>query len=171
MVQSSVLGFPRMGVLRDLKKATEAYWGGKISQEELLKEGKRLRLAHWKIQKDAGVDIIPSNDFAYYDQVRLSITCKHLMVFRRDFITRSRDVNAAPWAYCQIACIGDYATFGDLPDNLFGTLSRRQAKDVVLEVLSQTQSKYEGMYSSDIDHSFGLTPLSCTFLCAPLCYD
>jgi 5-methyltetrahydropteroyltriglutamate--homocysteine methyltransferase len=69
MVQSSVLGFPRMGVLRDLKKATEAYWGGKISQEELLKEGKRLRLAHWKIQKDAGVDIIPSNDFAYYDQV------------------------------------------------------------------------------------------------------
>jgi 5-methyltetrahydropteroyltriglutamate--homocysteine methyltransferase len=69
MVQSSVLGFPRMGVLRDLKKATEAYWGGKISQEDLLKEGKRLRLAHWKIQKDAGVDIIPSNDFAYYDQV------------------------------------------------------------------------------------------------------
>ena len=111
------------------------------------------------------------NELAYYDQVRLSITCKHLMVFRRDFITRSRDVNAAPWAYCQIACIGDYATFGDLPDNLFGDLSRRQAKDVVLEVLSQTQSKYEGMYSSDIDHSFGLTPLSCTFLCAPLCYD
>ncbi|KIW05101.1 5-methyltetrahydropteroyltriglutamate-homocysteine S-methyltransferase [Verruconis gallopava] len=69
MVQSSVLGFPRMGVLRDLKKATEAYWAGKISQEELLKEGKRLRLAHWQIQKDAGVDIIPSNDFAYYDQV------------------------------------------------------------------------------------------------------
>merc|ERR1712144_135511 len=29
----------------------------------------RLRLAHWTIQKDAGVDIIPSNDFALYDQV------------------------------------------------------------------------------------------------------
>jgi 5-methyltetrahydropteroyltriglutamate--homocysteine methyltransferase len=69
MVQSSVLGFPRMGVLRDLKKATEAYWGGKISRDDLLAEGKRLRLAHWKIQKDAGVDIIPSNDFAFYDQV------------------------------------------------------------------------------------------------------
>jgi 5-methyltetrahydropteroyltriglutamate--homocysteine methyltransferase len=69
MVQSSVLGFPRMGVQRDLKKATEAYWGGKISKDDLLAEGKRLRLAHWKIQKDAGVDIIPSNDFAYYDQV------------------------------------------------------------------------------------------------------
>ncbi|PGH27514.1 5-methyltetrahydropteroyltriglutamate-homocysteine S-methyltransferase [Polytolypa hystricis UAMH7299] len=58
-----------MGRLRDLKKATEAYWGGKISQEDLLKEGKRLRLEHWQIQKNAGVDIIPSNDFAFYDQV------------------------------------------------------------------------------------------------------
>ena len=58
-----------MGKLRDLKKATEAYWGGKLSADELLAEGKRLRLEHWKIQKDAGVDIIPSNDFAYYDQV------------------------------------------------------------------------------------------------------
>ena len=58
-----------MGVLRDLKKANEAYWGGKLSQADLLAEGKRLRLAHWKIQKDAGVDIIPSNDFSYYDHV------------------------------------------------------------------------------------------------------
>ncbi|KAL2214255.1 cobalamin-independent methionine synthase [Sarocladium strictum] len=69
MVQSAILGFPRMGVNRDLKKATEAYWGGKISQSDLLAEAKRLRLAHWQIQKDAGVDIIPSNDFALYDQV------------------------------------------------------------------------------------------------------
>ncbi|KAI1817146.1 cobalamin-independent methionine synthase [Poronia punctata] len=69
MVQSAILGFPRMGVNRDLKKATEAYWAGKISQTELLAEAKRLRLEHWKIQKDAGVDIIPSNDFALYDQV------------------------------------------------------------------------------------------------------
>ena len=58
-----------MGVNRDLKKATESYWGGKLSQKELLAEGKRLRLAHWKIQKDAGIDVIPSNDFSYYDHV------------------------------------------------------------------------------------------------------
>lgn len=58
-----------MGANRDLKKATEAYWADKISQEDLIKEGKRLRLEHWKIQKDAGIDIIPSNDFAFYDQV------------------------------------------------------------------------------------------------------
>lgn len=69
MVQSSVLGFPRMGRDRELKKANEAYWGGKLSRDALLAEGKRLRLEHWKLQKDAGVDIIPSNDFAFYDQV------------------------------------------------------------------------------------------------------
>jgi hypothetical protein len=59
----------RIGVLRDLKKANEAYWGDKLSQADLLAEGKRLRLAHWKIQKDAGVDINPSNDFAHYDHI------------------------------------------------------------------------------------------------------
>lgn len=58
-----------MGANRDLKKANEAYWGDKLSQEELLKEGKRLRLEHWKLQKAAGIDIIPSNDFAHYDHV------------------------------------------------------------------------------------------------------
>ncbi|KAI0860453.1 cobalamin-independent methionine synthase [Xylaria cubensis] len=73
MVQSAVLGFPRMGVNRDLKKATEAYWAGNLSQADLLAEAKRLRLAHWKIQKDAGVDVIPSNDFALYDQILAQI--------------------------------------------------------------------------------------------------
>ena len=58
-----------MGVNRDLKKATEAYWGGKLSKDDLLAEGKRLRQEHWKIQKDAGVDMIPSNDFSFYDQI------------------------------------------------------------------------------------------------------
>lgn len=69
MVQSSVLGFPRMGANRDLKKANEAYWADKLSRDELVKEAKRLRLAHWQIQKDAGVDVIPSNDFAFYDHL------------------------------------------------------------------------------------------------------
>lgn len=58
-----------MGVNRDLKKVTEAFWAGKIPKDELLSEGKRLRLEHWHLQKKAGVDIIPSNDFAFYDQV------------------------------------------------------------------------------------------------------
>ncbi|GAV47122.1 hypothetical protein ZYGR_0E01370 [Zygosaccharomyces rouxii] len=69
MVQSAVLGFPRIGPNRELKKITESYWKGKASVDELLKVGKDIRVANWKLQKDAGVDIIPSNDFSYYDQV------------------------------------------------------------------------------------------------------
>jgi 5-methyltetrahydropteroyltriglutamate--homocysteine methyltransferase len=69
MVQSSVLGFPRIGGQRELKKVTESYWGGKVSVDELLATGKQLREHNWKLQKDAGVDIIASNDFSYYDQV------------------------------------------------------------------------------------------------------
>lgn len=69
MVSSSILGFPRMGANRELKKATEAYWAGKISVESLIETGKTLRAAHWKLQKEAGADIIASNDFSFYDQV------------------------------------------------------------------------------------------------------
>ncbi|OBT85259.1 5-methyltetrahydropteroyltriglutamate- homocysteine S-methyltransferase [Pseudogymnoascus sp. 03VT05] len=98
MVQSSILGFPRMGANRDLKKATENYWGGKITQDELLAEAKRLRLAHWKIQKDAGVDIIPSNDFALYDQV----------------LTHIQDFNAVPERYTKykLNAVDEYFAMG-----------------------------------------------------------
>lgn len=69
MVVSSVLGFPRIGAKRELKKATEGYWNGKVSAEELLKTGKDIREHNWKLQKEAGVDIIASNDFSFYDQI------------------------------------------------------------------------------------------------------
>ncbi|KAL6940367.1 methionine-synthesizing 5-methyltetrahydropteroyltriglutamate--homocysteine methyltransferase [Hanseniaspora vineae] len=69
MVASSVLGFPRIGAKRELKKATESYWAGKITSEELFEIGSKIRTENWKLQKDAGVDIIASNDFSFYDQV------------------------------------------------------------------------------------------------------
>lgn len=69
MVLSSVLGFPRIGANRELKKITEAYWSGKANVSELLSVGKEIRAHNWKLQKDAGVDIIASNDFSFYDQI------------------------------------------------------------------------------------------------------
>lgn len=69
MVQSSILGFPRIGGQRELKKVTESYWQGKVGVNDLLAKGKELRSHNWKLQKEAGVDVIPSNDFSYYDQV------------------------------------------------------------------------------------------------------
>ena len=69
MLKTNNLGYPRIGALRELKKANEAYWAKKISQEELLQAGRTIREGNWKTQQDAGIDLIPSNDFSFYDQV------------------------------------------------------------------------------------------------------
>jgi len=69
MVLATNLGFPRIGPMRELKKGVEAYWKGNSSKDELLALGKDLRAANWKRQKDAGLNHIPSNDFAYYDLI------------------------------------------------------------------------------------------------------
>src|SRR6184192_2639425 len=61
------LGFPPLGPNRELKRATEGYWSGKVSRTDLLRTGAALRAAHWGLQRDAGLDLIPSNDFSYYD--------------------------------------------------------------------------------------------------------
>jgi 5-methyltetrahydropteroyltriglutamate--homocysteine methyltransferase len=63
------LGYPRIGSGRELKKACENYWSGKITGDELLTVGRTLRLQNWQLQKEAGIDLIPSNDFSLYDQV------------------------------------------------------------------------------------------------------
>ena len=63
------LGFPRIGADRELKKAQEAYWRGDINQTQLEDIGRELRATHWQLQADAGLDLIPTGDFAWYDQV------------------------------------------------------------------------------------------------------
>jgi 5-methyltetrahydropteroyltriglutamate--homocysteine methyltransferase len=69
MVLSTNLGFPRIGAKRELKKALESYWAKEITQDDLSKVGAELRSIHWQLQKEAGIDHIPSNDFTYYDHV------------------------------------------------------------------------------------------------------
>ena len=66
-MQTSVIGFPRIGTLRELKFASEKYFRGEISSQELLDTAKNLRKIHWTIQKNEGIDFIPSNDFSFYD--------------------------------------------------------------------------------------------------------
>ncbi|MDR6371034.1 5-methyltetrahydropteroyltriglutamate--homocysteine methyltransferase [Chryseobacterium bernardetii] len=68
-MQTHILGYPRIGSKRELKKACEKYWSGKILLEELLNTGRTLCNQNWTIQKEAGIDLIPCNDFSYYDQV------------------------------------------------------------------------------------------------------
>lgn len=74
MAKAAVLGFPRMGKNRELKKALEQYWKGETGQEELLAVAGNLRASHWRLMKARNIDVIPSNDFSLYDQV-LDTTC------------------------------------------------------------------------------------------------
>ncbi|MEE3652227.1 MULTISPECIES: 5-methyltetrahydropteroyltriglutamate--homocysteine S-methyltransferase [unclassified Brenneria] len=68
-ILNHTLGFPRVGLRRELKKAQESYWAGNATQQELLTVGRELRARHWQQQKDAGVDLLPVGDFAWYDHV------------------------------------------------------------------------------------------------------
>ncbi len=63
------LGYPRIGSQRELKKASESYWSGKTTLNNLLTVGKTIRQENWKLQKESGIDLIPCNDFSFYDQV------------------------------------------------------------------------------------------------------
>ncbi|MDR3346420.1 MAG: 5-methyltetrahydropteroyltriglutamate--homocysteine S-methyltransferase, partial [Campylobacteraceae bacterium] len=69
MINSSVTGFPRIGEQRELKVALEGFWAGKISSNELQKRAKELRRRAWEYQESAGIDLISSNDFSFYDGV------------------------------------------------------------------------------------------------------
>lgn len=68
-MQTHNLGYPRIGSRRELKKASEQYWSGKITAGQLLLAGSTIRQQNWQLQKDAGIDLIPCNDFSFYDQV------------------------------------------------------------------------------------------------------
>ncbi|WP_185869533.1 5-methyltetrahydropteroyltriglutamate--homocysteine S-methyltransferase [Blattabacterium cuenoti] len=63
------LGYPRIGIRRELKKACESYWSNQIDFNTLFEVGKKIREDNWKMQNMANLDLIPCNDFSFYDQV------------------------------------------------------------------------------------------------------
>ncbi|MBP7462379.1 MAG: 5-methyltetrahydropteroyltriglutamate--homocysteine S-methyltransferase [Candidatus Delongbacteria bacterium] len=64
-----ITGFPRIGEFRELKKAIENYWSGRISIHQLEAISDGLRKKHWLIQHYAGIDLISCNDFSWYDRM------------------------------------------------------------------------------------------------------
>lgn len=68
-MRTAVIGYPRVGVLRELKFATEKYFEGILPKEELQDTAVLLRKTHWHTQVENGIDFIPSNDFSFYDNV------------------------------------------------------------------------------------------------------
>src|SRR4051794_13564670 len=69
MALSTVHGFPRIGPNRELKFALEGYWRGEKSESELRETAREIRRTDWELMRDAGIELIPSNDFSLYDQV------------------------------------------------------------------------------------------------------
>jgi 5-methyltetrahydropteroyltriglutamate--homocysteine methyltransferase len=69
MAVAHSLGFPRIGRDRELKKAQEAFWKGELDEAGLRAVGRELRKTHWDLQKQAGIELLPVGDFAWYDQV------------------------------------------------------------------------------------------------------
>lgn len=68
-MKTSVIGYPRVGVLRELKFATEKYFKDAFTKEELQAIAINLRETHWKVQKEKRIDFISSNDFSFYDNM------------------------------------------------------------------------------------------------------
>ena len=68
-VGATVLGYPRIGPDRELKRAVESYWAGRSTVAELEDVARQIRVDTWDELKTAGLDSIPSNTFSYYDQV------------------------------------------------------------------------------------------------------
>lgn len=69
MKKSTIVGYPRIGVNRELKKAVEGYFKGEYNIDELQSTAKQLRKEYWSVQKEKGIDYIPSNDFSFYDNM------------------------------------------------------------------------------------------------------
>lgn len=69
MAKSSVLGYPRIGADREWKKALEAFWAGKLEETEFLQRLQEIRLDHLRKQQAKGIELIPVNDFSFYDHI------------------------------------------------------------------------------------------------------
>jgi 5-methyltetrahydropteroyltriglutamate--homocysteine methyltransferase len=69
MALATIPGYPRIGKHRELKKALEGYWAGKLPADDLLATADTIMRANWETQVSAGIDLLPVNDFSFYDQM------------------------------------------------------------------------------------------------------
>ncbi|MCJ2164738.1 MULTISPECIES: 5-methyltetrahydropteroyltriglutamate--homocysteine S-methyltransferase [unclassified Pseudodesulfovibrio] len=68
-MNAHVLGFPRMGINRELKWALESFWRGETTETALIAIAEDIKKRHWEIQAKAGMDLLPVGDFSLYDHV------------------------------------------------------------------------------------------------------
>ena len=85
------LGYPRIGDNREIKKAIEGYWSGKINYNQLIQTSAEIKQKNWLLQKDMGIDLIPSNDFSFYDHVLDMAFTINAIPGRYDSLVRNSD--------------------------------------------------------------------------------
>ena len=93
MVTATNLGFPRIGADRQLKRALEAYWAGRIEQQDLQEAASQIRRDNWLAQQRAGLGHIPSNDFSLYDHVLDAVAMVGAVPSRYDWSGQTVDLD------------------------------------------------------------------------------
>ncbi len=93
MLHTSNLGFPRIGFHRELKKGLEKYWKAELTQQDLLEIAKTIRMTNWQLQHDLGIEVIPSNDFSFYDQILDTICMVGAVPSRYQVISKEFDLD------------------------------------------------------------------------------
>lgn len=100
-MEKHIIGFPRIGAHRELKKALEAYWRGAASTADLLSVSQELKERHWRIQHEAGLSYVSTGDFSLYDHV-LDTTAM-LGAIPERFVTDSPSTSDALSTYFRMA--------------------------------------------------------------------
>ncbi|GAA0360553.1 5-methyltetrahydropteroyltriglutamate--homocysteine S-methyltransferase [Microbispora corallina] len=145
---STVLGYPRIGPHRELKRALEAYWEGRSSWEELEDAGRRLRADTWRRLAELGLGAVPSGTFSFYDHVLDTAVLLgavpdryHAITEQHAYFAMARGTDTTPplrmtkWFdtnyHYIVPEIGPDVRFGLAPDKILGEI--RQARELGLE--------------------------------------
>lgn len=88
-MRTAIIGYPRVGTLRELKFATEEYFKKERSAGALANTAKEIRKKQWQDQKNTGLDFIPSNDFSFYDNMLDTAVLFHIVPKRYSSLSLS----------------------------------------------------------------------------------
>jgi 5-methyltetrahydropteroyltriglutamate--homocysteine methyltransferase len=146
MIKTANLGFPRVGVRRELKTATENYWKGAIDTHELKSVSAELRLRHWTLQREAGIEIIPSNDFSLYDQMLDMIVALGAVPSRFTKNTEHRSVTTARDAMADAA-----RGAGDPSLDLYFAMARGSQEAPAMEMTKWFDTNYHYIVPEFVD--------------------
>ncbi|MGI8314309.1 5-methyltetrahydropteroyltriglutamate--homocysteine S-methyltransferase [Halobacillus mangrovi] len=149
-VLSSAIGYPRIGENREWKKTLERFWKGSISEEDLLKDMKKIRLTHLQKQNNLGIDLIPVGDFSLYDHVLDTAFMFGLIPSR----FKKRDYSIT--TYFDIARGNDESVASEMT-KWFNTNYHYIVPEIQLDQTPELTHNYQLQYFKEAKEELGLT--------------